>query len=108
MTTRMLELMGYTVIAASTPQEAISSAHNYKGTIHLLITDVILPQMDGKKLSEEIAKMHQDIKCIFISGYPADFITQRGILQEGLQFIQKPFTIDTLCTKIRQALDNTL
>jgi DNA-binding NtrC family response regulator len=104
-TVRMLERKGYTVIAAGTPGEAIELAHTYSGEIHLLMTDVIMPEMNGRNLAGNICNHHPDLKCLFMSGYTANVIAHHGVLDDGVNFIQKPFSMDDIFAKVRQVLD---
>ena len=101
----MLEQQGYTVLAASTPGEAIRLAKEHGGEIHLLMTDVVMPGMNGRDLAENLLLLYPQLKQLFASGYTADIITQQGVLGEGVHFIQKPFTSQSLVTKIRGVLD---
>ncbi|MCG8552907.1 MAG: PAS domain S-box protein [Desulfobacterales bacterium] len=101
----MLELKGYTLIAAATPGEAIDIAHTYSSEIHLLMTDVVMPQMNGRDLAENICNHRPNLKCLFMSGYTANVIAHHGVLDQGVNFIQKPFTMDSLFAKVRQVLD---
>ncbi len=100
----MLTRLGYSVLSASTPESAIQIAKNYNGRIDLLITDVIMPEMNGRELSERIFTMYPSVRTLFISGYTADVIAHHGVLDEGVHFIQKPFSISNLATKVREAL----
>ena len=102
----MLERLGYGVLAASTPEEAISLAKKYKEDIDLLITDVVMPEMNGKNLARTILSFYPDLKCLFMSGYTADVIAHQGILDEGVQFMQKPFSMRELASKVRLVLDS--
>jgi CheY-like chemotaxis protein len=102
--TRMLEQLGYQVLAARKADEAIALAGGYAETIHLLLTDVVMPDMDGKELWAQIRSIKPDLKCLFMSGYTADVITRQGILEEGVNFIPKPFSLRALAVKIREAL----
>jgi len=101
----ILDGLGYTVLTAGTPSEAIRLAHEYPGEIHLLITDVILPQMNGKDLAEKIRETRPKTKYLFMSGFTASVIAHRGILEEGVQFIHKPFSISELAAKARAVLE---
>jgi PAS domain S-box-containing protein len=101
---RMLEAMGYTVLAAASPQEALTLAAAHAGPIDLLLTDVVLPQMNGRKLREQLALVRPGIKCLYMSGYTADVIAERGVLDEGLHFLEKPYTASSLAAKLREAL----
>ncbi|MBF0232954.1 MAG: response regulator [Desulfamplus sp.] len=105
MTTIMLGHLGYTVLAAATYKEAIDLSNKYPGKIDLLITDVIMPQMNGRELANEILSRHSNIKSLFMSGYTADIITHHGVLDDGVNFIQKPFNLQSLSTKVRETLE---
>ena len=102
----MLKKSGYTIIAANNPVKAIQLAQAYTGTIHLLITDVVMPDMNGPDLYSEICKLRTGIPCIYMSGYTKNSIASKGILSEGVNFVQKPFTRETLALKIREVLSN--
>ncbi len=104
-TRRMLERQGYIVLVASTPSEAIRLVEVYSGEIHLLLSDVVLPEMNGLDLSKKLLTHCRDLKCLFMSGYTANVIARRGILGAGVNFIQKPFTKPDLVAKVREALD---
>jgi CheY-like chemotaxis protein len=104
MTRTMLERLGYAVLAASTPGEAIRLAREYPGPIGLLMTDVIMPEMNGRDLAKNLLSLYPDLKRLFMSGYTADVIAHRGVLDEGVQFIQKPFSVKDLRKKLREAL----
>jgi len=101
----MLESFGYSVVTSSTPAEAISLADQHAGGINLLVTDVVMPGMNGRELAENILTRYPDMSCLFMSGYTADVIAHRGVLDEGVQFIQKPFSMQKLAGKVREALD---
>jgi two-component system, cell cycle sensor histidine kinase and response regulator CckA len=103
--TTLLEKQGYTVLAAGTPTEAIVMAREYTGQIHLLMTDVIMPEMNGRSLAMKLQSMCPDIKCLFMSGYTADVVAHQGVLQEDVCFIQKPFSAQDLTNKLSQLLD---
>jgi PAS domain S-box-containing protein len=102
---RILEQHGYTVLAAPTPAAALALAAQQVGTIHLLITDVVMPGMNGKELDERLRASHPALKCLFMSGYTANVIAHHGVLDEGVQFLQKPFTARKLTAKVREVLD---
>ncbi|MBI4859408.1 MAG: PAS domain S-box protein [Candidatus Riflebacteria bacterium] len=101
---RILEGLGYSVVTAGTPTEALDRARNHTGEIHLLITDVVMPEMNGRDLAEALACLRPGLKRLFMSGYTSVVIAPRGILEEGVCFIQKPFTPDALGMKVREAL----
>jgi CheY-like chemotaxis protein len=102
----MLEMLGYEVIAAGTPEEALQLDAERLGEIHLLITDVIMPGMNGRDLAIQLSALHPGIKTLFMSGYTANVIAHRGVLEEGVHFIQKPFSMKDLGVKIREILDD--
>ena len=99
-----LEEFGYKVITALSPSDAILLCSSYREKINLLLTDVIMPLMNGKELKTRIEKIRPGIKTVFMSGYTANVITEGGILKEGIEFIQKPFTPQILAKKIRDVL----
>ena len=101
----MLERFGYTVLPANKPKEALDIARKYTGEIHLLVTDVVMPEMNGKELKAEIQSQQPEIKVLYMSGYTSDVIMHRGILQRNVNFLQKPFTVDKLVNKVREVLD---
>ncbi len=102
----ILENLGYTVLAAQTPVHAINLVQEHSGELHLLITDVVMPEMNGRALAEQLGAVRANLKCLYMSGYTADVIAHRGILDEGVNFIQKPFGSDGLAAKVRQVLDH--
>ncbi len=104
MTSIILTDLGYKVLAASSPTEAITLAHEHTQEIYLLLTDVIMPEMNGKDLAELLLISHPNLKCLFMSGYTANVIAIHGMLDEGINFIQKPFSIKDLSIKVREAL----
>ena len=104
MTTIMLERQGYKVLAAGTPGEAIRLAGVYPGEINLLMTDVVMPEMNGRELAKNLLSLHPGLKRLFMSGYTANVIAHHGVLDEGVNFIQKPFSMQDLAAKVRQAI----
>jgi len=104
MAKNMLVLLGYTVLTAKTPSEAIELAEARKEEISLLITDVVMPEMNGRELAEAMQRINPGIKFLFMSGYTADVIAHRGVLNEGVHFIPKPFSIKELGLKVRDIL----
>ncbi len=101
----MLERQGYIVLAASTPGEAIRLSREHAGEIHLLMTDVVMPEMNGRDLAKNLLSLYPDLKRLFMSGYTANVIAHHGVLDEGVYFIQKPFSMEDLAAKVREALD---
>jgi PAS domain S-box-containing protein len=96
---------GYQVLEASGGQDALRIARRHKGRIHLLLTDVVMPEMSGKELSERIKSTRSDINVLFSSGYTNDAVLHYGVLDGEIEFIQKPFTPNTLANKVRELLD---
>ncbi len=103
---KMLHSLGYTVLSASAPNEAISIAERHSNKIDLLITDVIMPEMNGRELSEQLQEKYPNLKTLYMSGYTANVIAHRGVLEDGVFFIPKPLSKKELSQKIREALDN--
>jgi two-component system, cell cycle sensor histidine kinase and response regulator CckA len=101
----MLEKLGYRVLPAVTPSQAIDLAHEHKAEIRLLIADVVMPEMNGRDLAEEVAALNPEVACLFMSGYSGDVIAHHGMLSEEVHFIQKPFSMQDLAAKVRQVLD---
>lgn len=106
LTRRILEELGYTVLAANTPEDAIRLAEEHAGKIHLLITDVVMPKMNGRDLAIRLQSLYPDLKCLFMSGYTANVIAHHGVLEEGVNFIQKPVSKKDLAAKVRDVLEN--
>jgi PAS domain S-box-containing protein len=105
MTRMMLERKGYTVLSAASPAEALEKADNHSGTIDLLMTDVVMPEMNGRDLAEQITALYPGIKLLFMSGYTANVIAHQGVLDDGVAFIQKPFSMGDMAEKVRTVLD---
>ncbi|MDU0458814.1 MAG: PAS domain S-box protein [Geobacteraceae bacterium] len=106
MASTILSKQGYSVIQANTPTEAIRLADGHDGNIGLVITDVIMPEMNGKDLVNRLMSRNPRLKCLYMSGYTADVISRHGVLDEGVNFIQKPFSLPALAGKVRQVLDS--
>ena len=103
--TRTLREQGYRVLEAMDGEQALRVGNEYAGEIHLLVTDVVMPQMNGRELSERLALVRPGIKTLFVSGYTDNAIVRKGILKPGIVFLQKPFTAAALARKVRQVLD---
>jgi len=104
----ILENLGYSVLAANKPTEALHLARDFEAPLHLLITDVIMPEMNGRQLSEKLQKIRPDIVTLYMSGYTANVIAHRGVLEEGIHFIPKPFSRKTMAIRVRQVLKEAL
>jgi len=101
----ILEGNGYTVLTARTPSEALALAEEPLGEIHLLLTDVVMPEMNGRELLERLRVRRPSIRSLFMSGYTDDVIAPSGVLGEGVWFIPKPFSVTALTRKVRELLD---
>jgi signal transduction histidine kinase/ActR/RegA family two-component response regulator len=101
---KIVESLGYRVLATHDPAEALRIAAGEAGPIDLLLTDVVMPGLDGKRLFEALRATRPGLRCLFMSGYPADVIVHRGVLDEGLNYLQKPFTRASLALKLREVL----
>ena len=108
MTRMMLEHAGYRVLSATSPAEALRLAEEHADHVHLLMTDVVMPEMNGRELARALHTRQPHLKCLFMSGYTANVIAHHGILDPGVHFIQKPFSTADLAAKIREALDAPL
>jgi len=105
MTKHVLEGFGYRVLGALTPAEAIRMAKEHAGKIHLLMTDMVMPEMNGRDLAKNIASLCPGIRHVFMSGYTDSVVARHGVLEEGVNYIQKPFSMQTLAAKVREVLD---
>jgi PAS domain S-box-containing protein len=101
----MLGDLGYSVLSACTPTSAIQIAQDHDKEIHLLITDVVMPEMNGSALAQQLREIYPRMKYLYMSGYTANVIANRGVLDCDLHFIQKPFAMDDLARKVRKVLE---
>jgi len=101
---KFLERLGYTVLTATMPSDAIRLAQAHTSEIHLLLTDVVMPEFNGKDLRNRLVSVLPKLKCLFMSGYTHDVIAPHGVLDQEVCFIQKPFSIDDLAVKVRDVL----
>jgi two-component system, cell cycle sensor histidine kinase and response regulator CckA len=104
LTAAMLERLGYSVLAASSPGDAMRLAREHTCEIDLLLTDVIMPEMNGRMLAKKLQSIYPHVRCLFMSGYPADVVARHGVLDEGVHFIQKPFSAQDLADKLIEIL----
>jgi CheY-like chemotaxis protein len=104
-TRTMLERQGYTVLAANSPAEAVRLAREHEGQIHLLVTDIVMPEMNGRELAKYLTTIYPQLRHLFMSGYTASVIAHHGVLDSGVPFIQKPFSMKELTAKVRETLD---
>ncbi|HWQ34158.1 MAG TPA: PAS domain S-box protein [Blastocatellia bacterium] len=100
-----LRLVGYHVLEAGSGPQALELCRQYNGPLHLLLTDVVMPQMSGRELAEELKRSHQQLKLLFMSGYTEDRIVTHGLSVSPLSLLQKPFTPETLARRVREVLD---
>jgi PAS domain S-box-containing protein len=105
LTRAMLEKLGYRVLAVKGAVHALRLAREYDGDIDLLLTDVVMPGMNGRDLAEQIIGIRPDLKCLYMYGYAVDVIAHKGILEEGVHFIAKPFSLYDLAGRVRTVLE---
>ncbi len=106
LTRQYLETSGYTVLEANDGHAALELAHQHEGTIHALITDVVMPGLSGRELSEQITKLRPEIRVLYMSGYTDQSAFRNGMVDKGAELLQKPFGMSTLSTKLREILTN--
>jgi YesN/AraC family two-component response regulator len=102
----MLKSAGYTVLTAANGEEAMRVLEGYKEPVHLLMTDVVMPGMSGPKLAKEFDRTRTGMKVLYMSGYTDDIVVRHGVLEEGMPFLGKPFTVVELTRKVREVLDS--
>jgi len=104
---RALRGQGYSVLEASNGEEALETAQEFAGEINLILTDLVMPEMNGNELISQIKAMRPGIKALFVSGYTSDAMVHHGVLDSSVSFLQKPFTADDLAHKVREVIDST-
>jgi len=98
---------GYSVLEAGDGNEAIRIAATHRGTIHLVVTDVVMPGLGGRQLAEQILHWHPAAKVLYLSGYTDDAVVRHGVLHEEVHFLPKPFSPYALASKVREVLDGS-
>jgi CheY-like chemotaxis protein len=101
----ILESSGYTVLEASHGDEALEICATHSDPIHMLITDVVMPEMSGPQVAEQMLKRRPELKVLYLSGYTDDAVVRHGVLKGQAPFLQKPFSAGTLSQKVREVLD---
>ena len=103
----VLEDLGYTGLAARGPLEAVALVEGYAGPIHLLVSDVVTPDMNGRRLADRLLALRPTLKVLYMSGYTDNTVDRHGVLDTRISFLQKPFTSDALGRRVRAVLDNS-
>jgi len=101
---QIMKRQGYKVLEAANGGEAFITCEKHKGEIHLLVTDVVMPGMSGRELAERLLLLHPEMKVLFMSGYTDDTVMRYGVAEGEINFIQKPFSVERLTTKVREVL----
>jgi CheY-like chemotaxis protein len=101
---QVLETYGYRVLAAGGGREALKLCQSHRGDIHLLLTDVVMPDMSGRDLAERLREKCPRLKVLYMSGYTDDIIAHHGVLEPNMEFLEKPFTPEALARKVREVL----
>jgi CheY-like chemotaxis protein len=106
--TELLEQQGYTVVTAVNGEDALRflESNQVPSQLDLLLTDIVMPRLTGTALADKVKTLYPDVKVVFMSGYADETLANRGTLEAGMAFIQKPFTLEVLARKIRQVLDS--
>ncbi len=104
MTGKILANAGYHVLEAGNASDGVHLAQTHEGKLHLLLTDIIMPDMKGPEVYQHVREYHPEIRALYMSGYTADIVTRHGILKEGLQFVQKPFSAKVLLSKVGELI----
>ncbi len=102
---QILQVQGYKVLEAPRGGDALLISKQHEGPIHLMVTDVVMPEMNGQELAKRLAPFRPEMKVLYMSAYPDNTVIHHGVLEKGVNFIQKPFTVAGLASKVRQVLD---
>ena len=103
--TRVLREAGYRVLVAGNGEDALALAGADGQPIHLLVTDVVMPGMNGRQLAGRLAQTHPETRTLFTSGYTENIIAHHGVLDRGIEFLSKPYTLEILTRRVREVLD---
>jgi two-component system, cell cycle sensor histidine kinase and response regulator CckA len=104
----VLKERGYTVLEARSGADALDVTQRYHGPIHRLLTDVVMPELDGRELASRLGRARPDMRVLYMSGYAADAIVHQGVLGDAEAFLSKPLRADVLLSKVRELLDTPL
>ena len=102
---RILEKQGYSVLETLNGEDALLACETCKSPIHLMLTDIVMPGMNGSELAKLLKPLYPEIKILYMSGYTDNAIARQGVLEKGVNYIQKPFTVEGLARKVREVLD---
>jgi DNA-binding response OmpR family regulator len=102
----MLAQQGYTILVADSPEDAVRYSKEHTGSIDLLVTDVVMPDMNGRQVAQEALRHRPALKVLYMSGYTSDAIAHHGVLDSGVAFLHKPFSAESLIQKVREVLDS--
>ena len=105
LSTQILKRQGYAILEAGNGNEALHLCEERKQPVHLILTDVVMPEMGGRELVKRLKSLHSEMKVIYMSGYTNNAIVHHGVLEKGVNYVQKPFTLDALARKVREVLD---
>ena len=105
-TAEFLGCQGYTVMEAKDGVDALSLVKDYGSTLHLLVTDVVMPNMSGGQLAKELKRLRPEIRILFVSGYAGKTVLDHRVFDVETNFLQKPYTLKQLSAKVREALDH--
>jgi CheY-like chemotaxis protein len=103
---RRLQAAGYTVLVAANGPEALQLAEAHRGSLELVVSDVVMPRMSGREMAERLTALRPGFKLLYMSGYVDDAIVRHGVLEPGVNFLGKPFSADALTRKVREVLDS--
>ena len=102
---KVLKRQGYSVLEAEDSGSCLETLRAHQGPLDLLLTDLVMPGLNGRELHEEVKSLFPKVKVLYMSGYTEEIVTHRGVLEEGIPFIQKPFSVHSLTTRVREVLE---